>query len=483
MKKGYLNGLGARLFGYIGITTAIMVFLLFVVVTIYWKQLTVKHFVENTLSITKTFGIAVKNAIIVQQNNIYTEEDSMAGMLLSFIKEEKGVKYVSIFDSKGGLIISSQYPSTVKLTGKNIPEHPFVTIKKYKKGFVGECFYPLKTGNRYLGLLVVGLDASYVIKDIKMIFFVMLFFTILLTITVLSLIFVITTKLTNSLMLLSDMVNDLDLEKGKMVHFPEFKDEIGFISKRLNDLQQRLAISKEKIILAERKILRAEKLASIGRLASGIAHEINNPINGINHCISLIKQNPEDKKEVMEYLALIEEATNYMENIVKKMLEFSKPSNNKEKANLKKAIESVLSLLEYQITKGGITVELKGEIRDVYVKGDQVSIQEVIMNIVQNSIDSLKRDKKNITISVKSDENTVMVKIMDNGEGIPEENLAKIFDPFFTTKPVGKGTGLGLYVVKGIMNSIGGHIEVESSKNGTSVTLTFQGVINEDIDN
>ena len=219
-----------------------------------------------------------------------------------------------------------------------------------------------------------------------------------------------------------------------------------------------------KLLEAQTRLLQAEKMASLGRLAAGVAHEINNPLSGILMFASMVLEElPEDDPHREDLQQIVKETLRCKE-IVKSLLEFSRQSEIKiEPVDVNAIIEDELKFLEKQtiFAKVKIVKQLNPAIPKV--RGNSGQLKQVFMNIMVNAADAMP-DGGTLTIRTYAspDLKKVYVEFTDTGVGIPKENLNKIFDPFFTTKPVGKGTGLGLSTSYGIIKSHKGNIEVES---------------------
>ena len=229
------------------------------------------------------------------------------------------------------------------------------------------------------------------------------------------------------------------------------------------DLRERLRIEKQ-LQETHLQLLQSEKMASVGKLAAGVAHEINNPLGGILIYASLMLEDmPEDDPKREDIKRIVQETTRCKE-IVKSLLEFGHQSGPKfEPVDVNRAIVDGLFFLENQAIFHNIEI-----IKDLdpflpRIMGNASQLKQVFMNMVVNAADAMSGNGK-LTIQTRltEDESMVQVAFTDTGMGIPEENMSKIFDPFFTTKEVGKGTGLGLAVCYGIVEKHGGRIEVES---------------------
>ncbi len=482
MKNKLLSSIKTKLFVFLGFTLTFILFLIFLYFGFMWKKLLVQNYVNSIKSTARAFSVDVKNRLILKKNNLEKSEDILAGEILSFLKDEKGALFVAIYSPSGKLLISSKKIPKLKLNeaqslSLKINNTAVRIYNDNKFGWIGEVFYSIKSGEKKLGILHIGMDASFLQNEVKLVSKMFYLSTILILLFVIVIIYFVTDRFTQSLITLSNLLEDIDVEKDNFVKFPAFKDETGLISEKLNELQNKIIKAKENVKTAERKILQAEKLASIGRLASGVAHEINNPLNGIKHCLTLMKENPQDFEANSEYIELINEGVDYISGIVKKLLEFSRSSGKEQSfVSLLECVESVLALTDYRLAKDGISIEKHFEKTEAKIKGNKVLIQEVIMNVLQNSLDALKeRENKKIKIFLKEEKDNIVLEIEDNGKGIESSIIDQIFDPFFTTKPVGEGTGLGLYVALGIMKNLNGDIKIKSEKGKfTRVTLLFK---------
>jgi len=221
----------------------------------------------------------------------------------------------------------------------------------------------------------------------------------------------------------------------------------------------------------QKQIIRAEKLAAMGQLAAGLAHEINNPLGGISNCLKLIstkinKPNPKPKdfKDSIKYLRTSEQELNRCIRIVRNFLSFSKrPNLNPILSNINTVILELIALIEPQATVQNIMIskELKSDLPQVKV--DTQQLHQALMNIILNSLEAMPQGGK-LKVRSRYDQRdeAIKIEITDTGYGIPEENLPYLFEPFFSSKPEGKGIGLGLSIVYEVIDEHNGSIEVES---------------------
>ena len=223
------------------------------------------------------------------------------------------------------------------------------------------------------------------------------------------------------------------------------------------------------------------QLASIGRLAAGVAHEINNPLALINETagyvkdLFVIKKQYRKDEELLENIDLILEAVDRCGTITRQLLGFARKFDVKvKKVSLKRLISDVLIFhnkeAEYRDIK--VYVEVPGDIPEI--ETDQGKLQQILLNLVNNAFQAMDSGcHLDILVSLDGPDR-VNISISDNGCGMPEEDLPKIFEPFFTTKEKGTGTGLGLTITYGLVQKLGGKISVESKKNeGTTFVITL----------
>jgi two-component system NtrC family sensor kinase len=251
---------------------------------------------------------------------------------------------------------------------------------------------------------------------------------------------------------------------------PISTSEIGVLQKTFADMLTSLQ-ERDRRLQAESeiKLLQSEKQASIGRLAAGVAHEINNPLTGVLTFTHMLLQRKDIKEDMRSDLETIAQQTERVRKIVKNLLDFSRQTAlNPEPTDINHLVESVVSMMKNQALVKGVNLECKLGEGIVLLTLDANQMQGVLLNLLLNALDATKRDDTivvttGIGISAHApDRQGVEIAVRDTGCGIPSEHLDKLFDPFFTTKDVGQGTGLGLAVSYGIVQRHGGSIRVQS---------------------
>jgi two-component system, NtrC family, sensor kinase len=228
----------------------------------------------------------------------------------------------------------------------------------------------------------------------------------------------------------------------------------------------------EKIRL-QQQLVTSEKLASIGLLSAGVAHEINTPLTGISSYVQMLQKNMTDV-HLAQVLGKIEAQTERVSRIIKNLLSFARnPSDLAfHRVDLKDSLREILSLIDYKLKTMSIELDLDLQpVRPVWAQGER--LQQVFINIILNALDAMPEGGR-LRISLVETEAEAVIEIADTGTGIEERHLARIFDPFFTTKGVGKGTGLGLSISHAIIAEHEGRIAVRSTPGqGTCFTISI----------
>ncbi len=238
------------------------------------------------------------------------------------------------------------------------------------------------------------------------------------------------------------------------------------------DLEAKLKELKE----TQNMLVQSEKMVSLGKLVSEMAHEVNNPLQAISGRAQLALMDEIPNKELEENLKIIESQCCRARDIIKRLLEFSRPSKGViQEKDLKDILETTIKLVEHQYSLIGIKILREYSPDELKVKVDTNQIEEVFFNILKNASEAMGHGGS-ITISTSKEGNKARISFKDTGSGIPEEVMKNIFDPFYTTKK--DGTGLGLSVCYGLVKDHGGEMKYESEPGkGTTaiVTLPIQG--------
>ena len=260
------------------------------------------------------------------------------------------------------------------------------------------------------------------------------------------------------------------ISRGEM---GELENTFNFMASSLKERDDEL---KEQ---TRRQLIQLEKLTSIGKLAAGIAHQINNPLTGVlTYSSLLLKKTPESSPDHEDLRVIVDETMRCRE-IVKGLLEFSRQAEPQKKiVDINDIITNSLYLIRNQalINNVKISTELSDQLPGIVADGSQ--IQEILLNIILNAMDAMPEGGKlHVTSDTTENNRFVQIKVSDTGCGISPKNLDKVFDPFFTTKGAGKGTGLGLAVAYDVIEKHLGKIKMESEV-GKSTTCIIDLPVN-----
>jgi two-component system NtrC family sensor kinase len=499
-----LRGLGAKLILFIAA-------ILIVAVGLFSYKMIVTHqeqSIEDATRWASELSDAVKRS--TKYDMLRGEEGREAlHYTIDAIGAQKGMEKVRIFSSEGKIMFSTDKDEVGNILDKereqcyvcHAPKKPLEKLdlpgrskiipkteeRDYRiLGIINpiynekDCFACHSEEQKVLGVLDFEISLAEVDAKTRKNFYAILFFTFI-TISMVSLtvgifIYRAVSRPIKKMVLGTKRIADGDFEQKVNL---ESRDEIGKLARRFNLMVEAIKERDEKIKQqTQQVIVKSERLAMIGQLAAGVAHEINNPLAGLLIYIKLMKKIISELKDSLpsqgdfsEYLTLMDREGKRCSEVVRNLLNFARQSEPfSQPININSVLREALSFLESQIIIKDIKVEKKLDHLPQII-ADFSQIQQAFMNIMLNACEAMEKGGV-LTINTRSMEDNGMmeIEIKDSGKGIPPEILPKIFEPFFTTKK--KGTGLGLSAAYGIITQHGGTIEVDSNlENGTKFTI------------
>ncbi len=354
-------------------------------------------------------------------------------------------------------------------------------------------YEPIKDiSGRIIGILYVGMLERPYIDITNRVIFRFVIIAAICVVVLLIILFFSTTRITIPLQKM--VLATHKIARGDLSHKVDVKsrDEIGALADSFNQMTEDLEEAEKKLIewgkTLEKKVeertkeirqmqdhlVQSEKLASLGKLAAGIAHEINNPLGGILIYSHLLLEDADRNSPYYERLEKIVKETTRCKNIVKGLLQFARPKEPETTlTHVNDVIDKALSLLESQAIFQNITINREYSSSIPRIIADNTQLQQVFINIILNAADAME-GKGTLTLKTDLDENGQYIDIFitDTGHGIKEEDMNRLFEPFFTTKEIGSGTGLGLAICYSIIQKHKGTIEVQSQVGkGTTFTV------------
>lgn len=457
----------------------------------YLEEATTKraYLIGNYLANELVQSILYEDYVEIQ-NKVLTIQQNDASIVYIFLCDENQKVLLHTFEDtpSTNLIMANKL-----INGKAIKKI-IISKKANPQMKVIDIAFPVMEGR--LGTLRIGITESLIQRDIHSIVNVFWFMVFLFLVFGIIGALLFSSFIAKPITSMQKIAELLDMKSLKLHSLPkveirkskfEFaylfktKDEIDILAEKFNEMIERLEATYEALQKSQMDLFQSEKLASLGVLVAGIAHEVNNPIAGIQNCIRRIALNPQNKEQTEKYLNLMNEATIRISKVMQGLLKFSRKDEiEMRNFDITLAIDDALSLVGYQLEQNRIIIE-RIEENKVIVLGSHNLLVQVLLNILLNSIDSIEQSSKKhsgkerkVSISTRSENGKNILMIEDTGEGISPKIKDRIFDPFFTTKDTGKGTGLGLSITYNIMQYHSGEIKVESEiEQGTKFYLIF----------
>ncbi len=500
--------------------------------TIFWYMIIVRGeqmFLQNTVEHAETYTEMIEKTLFA---NMHALQTGAIQQTIEAIGTSRNIRGIRIFTFDGKVIFSSDPGKVDSLISRDSPscrlchssgavpgreslkikegETAWMIVRQEDSGRFIKLARPIMNRKscstaachqhspekKVLGILETDYSLSSIDRTIVRQKVTTVFFGVVFTAFCSVVLCVILWKLIiRPIMLLSDGMKKVS--EGDLDHHIEIntRDEMGMIARTFNQMTQELKADRQKlenwareleeevnrkteeIRRGQEQLFHAEKLASLGRMAAGVAHEINSPLTGIvTFAHLMLKRIPPENKMDREDLEVIIEQAERCSKIIKGLLGFSRAiPSEKTEIDINATIRQTIDIIRNQAKFHNVKIHLDLDPELPRVRGDASQLQQVYMNLMINAADAMN-DRGEVHIATRevndNGKSFVEIEFTDTGPGIPEEYLGKLFEPFFTTKPVGKGTGLGLAVSHGIIKKHGGYIRVKSTPGkGTSFYL------------
>jgi two-component system, NtrC family, sensor kinase len=481
----FRSSLRVQIVATIGVVVVALMSTIFLSVLLQARTYIIGQQTRSAESVARAFSIPVIDALILGDQIRAIAGDLLENHIRTFRSDVEGVLYISIVDDAGNIIAHSD-PSlyntqltdsvAVRVSRAAVPLSALFQTAAH--GWVMETVVPLQVGGKRWGAAFIGVAAEPTRQQVRRLFVLLLLLTLTGTVLTLGVLYFFVDRFTGSLRELVAEVDRIDFATDTPMTMRPPSNEIGYLVQHFELLKDRLVQSRNQLVSAQQQVHQAEKLASVGRLAAGVAHEVNNPLSGIRFCVYGIQNDPANAPQTERYLGLINEGLHHIESVVQKLLGYARhqPAAFVE-ISLNDELQRVLDLLEFQLRQKDAVMEVALAEDVPRMRADPNLMREMLMNLLLNSIDAIEPKG---TIRVRSGlaaTDSVFVSITDNGAGIQPEHLQHIFEPFFSTKDTGSGTGLGLSVTLGIVELHKGTIRVNSvpgKKTTFTVTLPLE---------
>jgi signal transduction histidine kinase len=448
----------------------------------YWTISRERGLMENAIiregkALVESFAISCTNTMLYEEIGLVEE----GGLLDNYItdlmqRKDLPIVYAMILNPNGKVIahnilkeVGNVYQDNV--TGKALAS--WDTLFQYSSFAILDISTPLAISTKRWGTLRIGISLESLKKEVSLLVLKSVLYTgvfIVLAIVIIAFLFGL---ITNPLKLLTKEMDETKPGDDAPLLSSTSQDEIGSLRKSFYRLLKRIKDDEREREETQRSLLMTEKMAAIGKLTAGVAHEINNPLGGALNCIYHFRKGNLPPERQTEYLQLMENGIKRIQKTVTNLLEYARaPKLERTATDLHTIIDKSLSLLDYQIRKNQIDVvrEISDKLPSIKVDRNQMS--QVFVNVFLNSIQAMG-EGGTLKIGVGASDERLILTISDTGKGIPEDVLPRVFDPFFTTKGEGSGTGLGLWITQGIVERHGGTVQL-SSHEGKGTTVEIQ---------
>lgn len=432
--------------------------------------------VNRARSLTETLAIPITDALMYEDLGLVSESGLIENTIGEVVRRNRDlIRYVIVADTSGKV----QYSNRWELLGKPFPralgpdaigKESLTQILRTKDGErILEVRTTLNISTKFWGSLAAGFSLRPVEQAVATIGKRVGIMALILMLgnSILTALYVET--LIRPILALNDRMKraargDLSVRADERRN-----DEVGELASAFNRMMDELEEAKERDAVRQSQLAHTEKMAAVGTLAAGVAHEVNNPLAGILACSENLEASLDDPEEVREYMKLIRDGLQRIERTIQNLLDFSRTREiTLEPTSINHNILHVLEMTSYQLKRNKIEsrLELSPDVPLVLV--DHFQIEQLFLNLILNAIQAMPHGGT-LTIRTAVADGELMAEVVDDGVGIPVEIRERIFDPFFTTREVGEGTGLGLAVSDTIVRAHGGSIEVESEEGKGSV--------------
>lgn len=437
--------------------------------------------------INRNYDIVDRVKELVYKDEKYKEREIGTATIFQYdlristnVRDEHGERAI-------GTRVSKEVNTAVLERGEAWIDRAFVVNDWYITAYE-----PIKNINdEIIGILYVGMLERPYIDTTNRVIFGFIIIAVICVVLLLVILYFSTTQIINPLQKM--VVATQKIAKGDLTHKLNVRssDEIGDLAKSFDKMTEELRVANDKLIdwgkTLEKKVeerteeirkmqshlIQQEKLASLGKLAAGIAHEINNPLGGILIYSHLLLEEAPSGSPERDNLKKIVKETTRCKDIVKGLLQFARPRDPEMiQTEVNEILENSLSIMEGQALFQNIELQKRYANDLPKIVADNAQLQQVFMNIILNGVEAMDG---NGTLTIKTflgdDKKNIHIEFVDTGHGIKEENKKRLFEPFFTTKEVGKGTGLGLAISYSIIQKHKGTIKV-TSQEGKGSTFT-----------
>ena len=446
-------------------------------------RLALLHATEKQgVMLAQTVSALIINELIYEKLGLVEE----GGLIDNYVRElyqrkELDLNYVAVLDDTLQVISHSDFGEFGKLY-----DTAFLQEARSSDGVIMrkttnnerstealEFAAPLSIEGKQWGVLLFSLTLDNVEREIKVIILQIASLSILALCLLFILIYFLSRRFIEPIINLSLAMGEVDVEMGEKTMPVAGSDELSRLVESYNDMVLRIRKANEEMKVAHEKLRQSEKLATLGVLASSVAHRINNPLGGLFNCVRLLQRHGDDQDFRKDYLKLIEEGLSSIEKTVGQLLwSAAKREGEENRSHVSTIISNVLKFIDYRMKKQRISYA-EQIANDLILPVAPHDLEGIFLNIMINAIQAMESGGT-LEVVGQRQSGQVSISIQDTGIGIPQERLDDVFNLFYSTKKAGEGTGLGMWITYELVKKYKGNIMLESQEGvGTKVTFTI----------
>ncbi len=490
-------GLRAKFFLYSNTVIAVTMALATTIALVHERSVRYEAIYERAMSLAEALSIPVTDALMYEDLGLVAETGLTDNYIQEILARNRDLmRYIVVADPAGRVthsnrwwLLGKRFPRAFADCGHVAGAVSEILVDRERRDErepdpaadqVLEVRVPLRIRSKCWGSLAVGFSLAPIEREVRAVAgrYVLIALVLMLGNSVLTAIYV--ESLIRPILDLHQVMTRAG--KGDLAVRADVRrrDEIGELAEAFNRMMEELREARETEKVRQSQLAHMEKMAAIGTLAAGVAHEVNNPLGGILTCIENLRANPDDREMLGRYLDLIQDGLQRIERTVANLLGFSRQRPPRpEPTSINHNLRHVTELADYQLRRAGIEVRFELDPSDPKAMADHFQMEQLFLNLVLNAIQAMPGGGT-LTLSTEVRDGRIIASVADTGVGIAPEILDRIFEPFFTTREVGKGTGLGLAVSWSIASAHGGSIAVESEVGKGSVFRVILPLLRED---
>ena len=436
--------------------------------------------------LAQTVSALIINELIYEKLGLVEE----GGLIDNYVRElylrqDLELRYVAVLDNQLQVISHSDFSEFGKYY-----QDPFVKNAQHAHDVLVktdtlspsqidtlEFAAPLSIEGKRWGVLLFALSLESVQREAKTILFQILTLAGMALALLFILIYFLSHRFIRPIIDLSQAMEEVEVGMVEKTIPVKGKDELSRLAESYNQMVRRIRDTNEEMKLAHEKLLHSEKLATLGVLSSSVAHRINNPLGGLFNCVRMLKRKGGDAEFRENYLTLVEEGLDSIEETVGQLLWTAGKRDGEEKSSdVAGVLAGVVKFLDYRMGKQNI-VFIDAITEGLMIPVAPHDLEEIFLNTMINAIQAME-DGGRLTVTARKQWNLIIIHIEDTGTGIPKDKLNKVFNLFYSTKKAGEGTGLGMWMTYELVVKYKGTIELQSEEGtGTIVTITIPGAV------